>query len=59
MAYRTIAYCVEEGCRCDDRRGVILYSGPSLEEAERAAEQAPPGYAVEIQPAEPPDNIVY
>lgn len=51
--YRTVAYCVEAGCRCDHRSGVILYAGPSREEAERAAAESPypgPAYRVEIDP---------
>jgi hypothetical protein len=51
--YRTVAYCTDPDCRCDHRRGVILYDGGSREDAADAAERlAPRGYAVEVEAVE-------
>lgn len=32
-----IEYCVDHGCDCDDRRGVILGAATTLREAQQAA----------------------
>jgi hypothetical protein len=47
--YRTVARCVAPGCRCLDAAGVILYDGPVRQEAERAKDLAPVGYAVDVE----------
>lgn len=46
IRYQTVAYCVDPGCRCDDRAGIILYDGPDADAAGDAIGQAPHGYAV-------------
>lgn len=38
MRFVVIDRCREDGCRCDDRAGVVLYDGESREDAEHAAE---------------------
>lgn len=47
--FQTITECVEPGCKCDDRRGVILYDGPNSQAAEDAKRQSPTGYAVHVK----------
>lgn len=47
--YITTAYCTDPECRCLHRRGVVLYDGPSLEEAAHSASSAPRNYRVEIE----------
>ena len=39
-AWKVVEYCTEDGCRCDDRSGVILYQGTSLDEALESVRQA-------------------
>ena len=55
--YQTIARCVTEGCRCDDRAGVILYDGPDRAEAESAKRLAPAVYTVEVVNLEKSDGL--
>jgi hypothetical protein len=40
MRYMTIDRCSDPQCQCDDRRGIILYDGPSLTAAECAKQMA-------------------
>jgi hypothetical protein len=54
--YSVTAYCVEPGCRCLDRAGVILYRGDSAAEAEAAGATAPAGYSVETTTTRPVDG---
>lgn len=42
--FRAIESCVDEGCKCDDRVGVVLYDGSDLEEARRNDVMARTGY---------------
>ena len=54
---RVVAYCVEPGCRCDHRAGVVLYDGPddpaTVAEA-RAGWPDGAGYEVVVEPVEAP-----
>lgn len=42
--FRAIESCIDEGCRCDDRAGVVLYDGPEIDEARQAEQRARSGY---------------
>lgn len=37
MRYQTIDQCTDDGCRCLDTAGVILYDGDNLADAEAAS----------------------
>lgn len=42
--FRAVESCIDEGCQCDDRAGVLLYNGSDVDEARRAQQRARSGY---------------
>jgi len=47
--FRAVESCIDEGCRCDDRAGVVLYDGPDVRKALQAEERVRPGYSFLVE----------
>ena len=47
--FRAVESCINEGCRCDDRAGVVLYDGPDVRKALQAEERVRPGYSFLVE----------
>ena len=47
--FRAVESCIDEGCRCDDRAGVVLYDGPDVHEARQAEERVRSGYSFLVE----------
>jgi hypothetical protein len=51
MRYTLTAFCVEMGCHCLDRGGVILYDGYDYSAAMAAMGLVPSGYTFTLESA--------
>lgn len=53
--FEAVAYCVEPNCKCEDRSGVLISSGPIEAEVRAAALRSiyanRDGYQVDVRPS--------